>query len=90
MNSMEMTWEDEDGNRNVQFSINYTIENSDIEIANVTPTAVSFTCQQSNTVTNSVGVHTEKGRKMLADQIVKAGQMEKAIDRINEELLVVA
>lgn len=90
MNSIEMTWEDEDGNRNVQFSINYTVENADVEIANVTPTAISFICPESKSVTRTIGVHTEKGRNMLADQFAKAGQMEKALAKINEAELVVA
>ncbi len=62
------TWEDETSNRQVQFSIDYSIENGAVEIETVTPQKVSFICPESSTVQRSVGVHTLAGRRLLADQ----------------------
>ena len=59
MNTMLGQWEDEENNRQVQFSIDYTIEDSSIEIKSVTPNKVSFVCPESNTVVRTIGVHTE-------------------------------
>ena len=62
------TWEDETSNRQVQFSVEYTIENGAVTIKTVTPNKVSFVCPETNTVKNSVGVHTETGRNLLSSQ----------------------
>ncbi len=66
------TWEDETSNRQVQFSIDYSIENGAIEIATVTPQKVSFVCPETNTVQRSIGVHTESARQLLAEQFQSA------------------
>ena len=71
------TWEDETSNRHVQFSIDYAIENGAVAIQSVTPQKVSFVCQDTNTVQNSIGVHTNSGRTMLADQFRTSPAWEK-------------
>ncbi len=83
MNSVIAQWEDEDCNRQVQFSVEYSIENGAVEIANVTPTKVSFICEETNTIIRSIGVHTLTGCKKLAEQIIAAGQ----IDRLKGEII---
>ena len=62
------TWEDETSNRQIQFSVEYTIENGAVAIKTVTPNKVSFVCPDTNTVKRSVGVHTDTARAMLSDQ----------------------
>ena len=62
------TWEDETSNRQIQFSVDYTIENGAVAIRTVTPVKVSFVCPESNTVRRSVSVHTDAARQLLADQ----------------------
>ncbi len=76
MNTMAQ-WEDEAGNRQVQFSVDYSIENATVVIDRVTPTKVTFIDPTSNTAVKSMGVHTDKGRKMLADQFVACGKLEE-------------
>lgn len=92
MMSYEMTWEDEDCNRNVQFSIGYQIEDSEVKIADVTPTAVSFLCRQTDEVIRTIGIHTRKGQQMLMNQFVSPQRMDEITNAIAEQngLLVTA
>ena len=83
--SYEMTWEDEDCNRNVQFSVAYTIENSEVKIAEVTPTAIDFLCSESKEVTRTIGVHTAKGRQLVADQFMNVQRSEDLVNAIAED-----
>ena len=76
MNTMAQ-WEDEAGNRQVQFSVDYSIENATVMIDCVTPTKVTIIDPASNTAVKAMGVHTDKGRKMLADQFVASGKLEE-------------
>ena len=76
MNNINATWEDEENNRHVHYSVEYTIENGQIEICGVTPLKVSFVCPQSNTVIRKVHVHTTGGRRILNRQIQSSGQIE--------------
>jgi len=76
------TWEDEPGNRRIQFSVEYVIENGAVTIKTVTPTKVCFVCPDSNTVQHSIGVHTDAGRQMLAEQFKQAMGYEKLASAI--------
>ena len=71
------TWEDETSNRHIQFSVDYVIDRGAVEIKSVTPHKVSYVCPESNTVQNSVGVHTRTGRQLLANQFRKSEAWEK-------------
>lgn len=92
MKSMIATWEDEENNRHIQFSVDYTIENNEVEIKLVTPKKVSFVSPQTNTVTRAITVHTHAGQEFLAIQIKQAGKMETIVMEIaaREGLLVSA
>lgn len=85
MMSYEMAWEDEDCNRSVQFSIAYSIENSEVKIAEVTPVSVSFLCPDSGEVNRTVGVHTAKGRQHLVDQFSTPQRTEAMVNAIAEQ-----
>ena len=84
MMSYEMTWEDEDCNRSVQFSIAYSIESSEVKIAEITPNSVSFLCPESGEVTRTIGVHTAKGRQHLVDQFATVQRTEEVVNTIAE------
>ena len=77
MGTYNATWEDEDNNRLVLFSVDYTTENGSVEIASMTPTKVSFVCRESKTCTRSIGVHTNAGRDLLAKQFAKSGRISE-------------
>ena len=65
MGTFLATWEDEENNRNIQFSVQYATENSEVSLLKITPTKVSFVCPETNTCIRSIGVHTESGRDLL-------------------------
>ena len=88
--NMMAQWEDETSNRQVQFSIQFTVENGTVGIESVTPTKVTFIDQVSNTILRTIGVHTEKGRTMLADQFAQSGKLQEFTEEVarREGLLV--
>ena len=79
---MAATWEDEDNNRQIQFSVDYSAENGSVEIENITPTKVSFICPESNTCTRTIRVHTATGREMLAKHFRASGNVQRLADEI--------
>ena len=72
MKTIKTMWEDEENNRQIHFSVQYDLKNDSIEILSITPEKVSFVDPQSSTVERSIGVHTEKGKQMLAARLVEA------------------
>ena len=79
MSSTNMTWEDDDNNRQVRFRVDFAAGNSDIEIVEIVTTEVVFEDQRT------IGVHTPKGRKMLENQIRKSGRIETLKTEISEQ-----
>ena len=82
MGSYAATWEDEDNNRQIQFSVDYSTESGSVEIETITPTKVSFICPETNTCTRSVGVHTTAGQEMLANYFRANGDVQQLADEI--------
>ncbi len=83
MHTHEANWEDEENNRQVAFAVKYTRSENAIEIQSLTPKQVTFLCPQSNSPLRSIGVWTEKGRQLLAEQLHSSGrvaEIEKEID----------
>ena len=83
MHTIETHWEDEENNRKVAFSVEFIRQNDTVEIRSLTPKQVTFLCPQSNTPLRSIGVWTEKGRQLLANQFrasEQIAQVEKEID----------
>ena len=78
MNSTQLTWEDDDNNRQVRFCVEYNVGESDIEIVNVIPTEVVFEDK-------TIGVHTDKGRAMLKSQLASSGRFETVEGEIIEK-----
>jgi hypothetical protein len=74
MGVTSVTWEDEENNRQVQFSIAYAVENKELKIGEITPKAVAFLCAQRVDPVRSIGVHTPAGRQMLARQFKQSRQ----------------
>jgi hypothetical protein len=83
MHTHETHWEDEENNRKVAFAVQYKRTADAVEIHSLTPKQVTFLCPQSNAPLRSIGVWTEKGRQLLANQFrasEQAAQLEKEID----------
>jgi hypothetical protein len=83
MHTIETHWEDEENNRQVAFAVEFTRSNDAVEIQSLTPRKVTFLCPESNAPLRSIGVWTEKGRQLLANQFRASdsiAQLEKEID----------
>ena len=80
MSSTYATWEDDDNNRQIQFRVDYAIGNSEVEIVEIVPKQVTFveTC-------HNMGVHTSKGRTLLAQKLLDAGRIETLKTEIAEQ-----
>ena len=76
MGNFAANWEDEENNRRVELSINYSIDNGEVSINDVTPKKIVFVDQSHRTI----GIHTEKGRALLADQFLKSGKVGQILD----------
>ena len=83
--NMLAQWEDEANHRQIQFSIEYSIDNSTVVLDRVTPVKVTFTCPETNTVLRSVGVHTDKGVSLLRNQLAQSGKLDELAPEIAEK-----
>ncbi len=83
--NMLAQWEDGENHRQVQFSIEYTVESSAVVLDRLTPVKVTFTCPETNTILQSVGVHTNKGQSMLVDQFAESGKLDELIIAIGQK-----
>jgi len=79
MNSINMTWEDDDHSRQVRFRVDYTVGNSGVEIEDIVPTEVAFEDKEN------IRVHTDKGRLMLKNQLASSGRFETLQAEITEK-----
>ena len=78
-------WEDGENHRQIQFSIEYSIESSAVVLDRLTPLKVTFICPDSNTVLRSVGIHTQKGQSMISDQFANSGKLDELLVEIGEK-----
>lgn len=85
MGIANVTWEDEENNRQVEFSIAYAVENKELKIREITPKAVAFLCSQRVQPVRSIGVHTPAGRKMLAHQFKLSRQFAAVTKQISDQ-----
>lgn len=83
--NMLAQWEDETNHRQIQFSVDYSIESSAVVLNRLTPVKVSFICPETNTVLRSIGVHTEKGQSMIAEQFAQSGKLDELLVEIGNK-----
>ena len=88
MHTIETHWEDEENNRQVAFAVQYKRTPDAVEIHSLTPKQVTFLCPQSNAPLRSIGVWTEKGRELLANQFRASGQVARVEQEIDATLAV--
>ena len=86
MGTFNASWEDDDNNRQVAFSVGYALENDRVEITSVTPTKVSFVCPNSGEITRSIGIHTAHGRDFLASKIRQSAELTRVEQEINDSM----
>ena len=83
--NMLAQWEDGENHRQIQFSIEYSIEGSAVVLDRLTPVKVTFICPESNTALRSVGIHTNKGQSMICDQFANSGKLDELMMEIGQK-----
>lgn len=68
MNHYRIFWEDHERNREVEISVDYSIEAGLVHIAEVRATRVTIYCDKTQQPLRTVGVYTLEGRRLLAEQ----------------------
>jgi hypothetical protein len=84
----QANWEDAENNRQVELVVNYRLDQTRVEISDVTPTRVNYLCSNSGKQLRSIGVHTATGRKVLARQVAAAGRLATLPQEIADGQLV--
>jgi hypothetical protein len=82
MNVANVTWEDEENNRRVEFSIAYAIENQELTIREITPKSIAFLAAAEKRPLQTIQVHTSTGRRLLARQLSNSGAWESIKQQI--------
>jgi hypothetical protein len=85
MGIANVTWEDEENNRKVAFSVAYAVENQKLTIREITPRSVDFLCNKTLSTVRTIGVHTSTGRKLLAKQFQQSPQFKKVAGQISDQ-----
>ena len=88
MHTIETHWEDEENNRKVAFAVQVKRTSDAVEIHSLTPKQVTFLCPQSNAPLRSIGVWTETGRELLANQFRASEQMAQLEREVDATLAV--
>jgi hypothetical protein len=86
MQSTAVNWEDEENNRIVSLAVDFTAD-SEFELHRLTPTKVTFLCPDTRTQQRTVGVHSNTGRRILAQAFVNAGKLPQLKSRLMEHKL---
>ena len=88
MQTVQANWEDEENNRQVEFSVAYTRQEDNVEIRGLTPSKVTFFCPETKNPVRTIGVWTEKGRELLKGQLHRSGHFETIEEQVEESLAV--
>ena len=88
MQTVEANWEDEENNRQVAFAVEYARKDDSVEIRALTPKHVTFLCPESNNPLRTIGVWTDTGRELLANQLHASGHLSKLEDQVHASLAV--
>jgi hypothetical protein len=79
MKAYRIVWEDEANARDVELHVDYRVDGGSVEIDAIRPTQVTLYCRQTEQVKRSLPVHTETGRRLLA-QAFLAARAEKSLE----------
>ena len=82
MQTIQANWEDEENNRVVALSVQYSIDADEVKLREVTPTAVTFV-QDARTIR----VHTATGARLLRKQWRAKGGVEHLEHQLTQSLL---
>jgi hypothetical protein len=90
MGMTQMTWEDDDNNRRVALTAEYSVANDALTIEALTPTHVHFLCPTSGDVVRTIRVWTEAGRSLLAGAFRSSRQFEQLTLQLAEDCQLAA
>lgn len=85
MGTVQMTWEDEENNRQVRLTAEYSVASDSLTIRSITPTQVSFLCPTSGDALRTVRVWTDKGRELLARAFRGSDQFDALLTELAEQ-----
>jgi hypothetical protein len=88
MKSFQANWEDEENSRRVELVVSHRLDAKRVETTDVTPTRVTFLCPTTKKPLRSIGVWTEGGRRILANQAQAAGRLATLPQEIAADKLV--
>lgn len=83
MQTVQTNWEDEENNRIVALSVEYTTDAGEVKLRDVTPTSVTFVNQSDRTIR----VHTAAGARLLRKQWRAKGGVEHLEHELTQSLL---
>jgi hypothetical protein len=85
MQSIQVNWEDEENNRVIELAVQYQLDASSVAIAEVTPLRINYLCSETGATQRSIGVHRDKGRRVVARQFVAGGGLDGLKGRLDEK-----
>lgn len=88
MQTVQANWEDDENNRQVEFSVGYTRQENDLQIKSMTPNKVTFFCPETKNPVRTIGVWTDKGRELLKGQLHSSGHLSKIEEQVEASLAV--
>ena len=84
MQTVQANWEDEENNRIVSLSVEYTVDAGEVKLRDVTPTAVTFVEESPQ---RTIRVHTATGARLLRKQWRAHGGVEHLEHHLTQSLL---
>ncbi len=88
MQTVQANWEDDENNRQVEFSVAYTRQEDNLEIKSITPSKVTFFCPETKNPVRTINVWTDKGRELLKGQLHTSGNLDKIEEQVEASLAV--
>lgn len=84
MKAYRIVWEDEANARHVELHVDYRLDGGNVDIQAIRPTQVTLFCRQTEQVKRSLPVHTETGRRILAQAFLAARAAKSLEDEIQQ------
>ena len=84
MKAYRIVWEDAANARDVELQVAYRLDGGNVAIESVRPTQVTLYCRQTQKAKRLLPVHTETGRRLLAEAFLAARAQQSLEDEIQQ------
>ncbi|HZL88947.1 MAG TPA: hypothetical protein VFB96_11280 [Pirellulaceae bacterium] len=84
MKAYRIVWEDAANARDVELHVDYRLDGREVSIEAIRPTQVTIYCPQTQKAKRSLPVHTETGRRVLAQAFLAARAAKSLEDEIQQ------